>query len=301
MELQNNLNGFSEYLFQPAYTPQPTDRSMGFELEFITDYTQQVVNSAWENGFTEDEIEVETNGRPGEGITEIKSHPVGLGNDSFVLERLNDTLYQFKRTVDEVGANLTLGPYDPNTGHTAGIHINISGTDDEDLMRVAKIMEFYKPTMILTSNSDNRGRVEAFGYKNETAIAYDSTDKSRKKRSDILIKKDENLVELRITPMSYSFETSLSVPFVLQRLISFTEGDELEMAKIEYLTNNRPDGDLTYTQINRDRVIDGGFNTQVWDADVLIDGELKIVPYERPVNDFINEHLTRVGYSQQFD
>jgi hypothetical protein len=302
MDMQNNLNNLDEFPIEMDLF-QPTFRTAGWEWEIITTHSPQIVGSMWDNGFTENEIEEENNGLYCESITEIKSHPFGFGStsDSNASQTLYATVDDFYKSAQKVDASVTLGSYDKKTGHTAGNHIHISGDGMEDLMKVANIMQAYEAPLMVIANPDNKDRVEAFDYKYGIAIADNSNKKSKLKKYDILIDLPTQLVELRIIPMSNDLNAALMVDQLVPALISRAEFDPEETRKINYLTNNSPDGVSTYAEINRNNAIKDGLNAYLWDVNFIMEnGSLKAIPYERHISEAIDECLTRVGDYQQF-
>jgi len=168
-------------------------------------------------------------------------------------------------------------------------------------MKVANIMQAYEAPLMAIANLDNKDRVEAFGYKYGIAIAGSSNKKSKLKKYDILIDIPKQLVELRIIPMSNDLNTALMVDLLVPALISKAEYDPEEMRRIEYLTNNSPDGVSTYAEINRDRAINDGSNAYLWDVNfVMEDDSMKAMPYERHISESIAECLTKSRDYQQF-
>jgi hypothetical protein len=302
MDVQNDLKGFDEFSNE-KYLFRPTGRDWGIELEIVTTKSPQIVSSMWDKGFTKDEIEEETNGLYCEGITEIKSLPFGFDpvSDSNALQTLYATVDEFYKRAQEVNATVTLGSYDEKTGHTAGNHIHIGGNGIEDLMKIANIMLAYEAPLMVIANPDNRERMEAFGYKYGIGIVNNPDEKSKYKKYDILMDMRKELVELRSIPMSKDLNTAFMVDQLVPKLISIAESDPEEMLRIEYLTNESPDGVSTYAEINRNRAIMDGLNAYLWDVKfVMEDNSLKAMPYERHISEAIDEYLTRAGDYQQF-
>lgn len=333
MDVEDNLSGFDEIhpfnpsgetigFYNPSYPPEhpdeidlfketglvqplsPGPRTWGAEFEIHTTNTDEIIESMRVKGFTKKEIEVEKNGLEREGISEIKSHPFGFGPDSDLdaLKKLYSTTNEFFRSALETGANVKLGPYDPETGHTAGIHVHISGNKDDngdkDLMKIVKIMKAYKPIIMVLANPNNRERVEAFGYTDDVGIASSYEEKKRYKKCDILINRGDGLVELRVIPMSEGLGTAFMIPKIVHTLITNAEYDPGEMRRIEYLVNNSPsDSDLTYAGINRNRAIMDGLDAYLWDVKFVIEDDLLMaISYEKTITEAIDECLTRVGF-----
>jgi len=309
MDVENNLNGFDEfpsveYLFRP--TSSRIKRDVGNEMEIFTTRTRQVVQYMGDKGFNKMLVEEETNGLLCESITEIKTLPIGRDplSDSIAFQTFYTTVDEFYNTAQEVNAKVTFDSYDKRTGHTAGNHVHISGNGIEDLMEVARIMQVYNPFIIVLANPDNQNntrRALEFGYKNRIGIAYNPSGKLKNKKNDILIDMRNGLVEDRIIPMSKDLNTAYMIPQLLHRLISMAESDPEEMLKIEYLTNESPDGVSTYAEINRNRAIMDGLKAILYDVKfVMENGSLKAISYERHISEIIDEYLTKVGDYQQF-
>jgi len=305
MDVQNDLNGFEEIVKEKHLFPGLV-RDSGHEWEFDIDNpgrTQEIVDSVINNGIPAELIEGETNGIDRGSVPEIKSLPLGYGSssDSLAFKTLSSTVDEVYKGAREKNLEIKLHPYNKKTGHTFGNHIHIGGNGLEDLMKVANIMQAYEGILIVIANPDNKDRVEAFGYKYGIAIAENANKKRKYKRSDILIDWKNQRVELRIIPMSEDLNTAFMVDQLVPRLISAAESNPEEMLRIQYLTNESPDGLSTYAEINRDRAIAGGSNAYLWDVEFeMADGSLKMTPYERPIHDLINEYLDKVSDYSNF-
>jgi len=302
MDVQNEMNDLE--LFNEENLFRPTDRTIGSEWEIITTSSPQLVTSMRNKGFSEDLIEEENNGLYGyDTISEIKTLPFGFGSesDSVALRNLKETVDELYKSAQEVNAKVKIDSIDKRRGHTAGNHIHISGNGFEDLMKVANIMQAYEAMLMIIANPDNRSRIETFGFRYGIAIAHGQKEKMKNKKYDIMIDLSGGLTELRSIPMSKDLNTAFMVDLLTHRLISMAESNPEEMLRVEYLTNESPDGKRTYAEINRDRAITEGLNAYLYDVKfVMEENSLKVIPYERHISKVIDEYLTRVGDYQQF-
>ncbi len=262
----NNGVSHSQNTIMPEIMKNPVNRrTIGQEIEIITDKNAEIIYRTLTEkyGIPEEWLSLETNGRGGDNVLELKRGiPLGIGNDFNSNYLWQYTLNSVVSAAQETGTQLI---YDCICGEfdevqTAGIHVRLGYKGLDDKKKVTDAMIANKDWICAFSNIDNHKRVKAFGFKygEGSTKFYDLKDDSKR-----------NAMEIRYIPTSNNKNVAEHMESLVAAYMAFVDSDDFEARKNKILATEGICG-KTYAQINHERTVqaeDMLLNTKIYSVD----------------------------------